>query len=93
MILNHLIDYMYERTHSTVCQVGFVIGLSVTLVLNGISASKQEEALSTSLDVQRYNISKNRFSSPNICSSINLLFLNYLELLDNGPRGLKNVGN
>ena len=71
--------------------LGFVVGLSVTLILNGISASKQEEARSTSLDAQRYKISKKRFNSPNICSSINLLFFNYLELLDNGPRGLKYV--
>jgi len=44
MILNHLIGYIYEQTHSTVRHVGFVVDLSVTLVLNGISASKQEEA-------------------------------------------------
>lgn len=41
MILNHFMGYIYEQTHSTVRHVGFVVGLSVTLVLNGISASKQ----------------------------------------------------
>jgi hypothetical protein len=61
MILNHLMGYIYEQTHSTVRHVGFVVDLSVTQVLNGISASKQEEAWSTSLDAQRYKISKNGF--------------------------------
>jgi hypothetical protein len=44
MIVNHLMGYIYEQTHSTVHHVEFMIGLGVTLVLNGISASKQEEA-------------------------------------------------
>jgi hypothetical protein len=53
----------------------------------------QQANNSTTLDAQRHKMSKNGFGSPNNCSSINLLFFNYLELLDNGPRGLKNVGD
>jgi hypothetical protein len=90
MIMNDLMGYIYEQTHSTVHHVEFVIGLSVTLVLNGISVSKQEKARSTSPDTKRYIISTES-GSPNVCSSTNLLFFNYLKLLDKGPTGLKNV--
>jgi lipopolysaccharide/colanic/teichoic acid biosynthesis glycosyltransferase len=68
---SHLIGYIYVQTHSTVNHAEFVMGLSVTMLVNGISASKQKEACSNQpRHTEVHNFISKGSGSPNICTSI-----------------------